>query len=149
MQPSTNLEGAIEFKRLTGLTLRITPYDLVIAITVKSADEVVVTMQVHQIDERRTSVTLKAQGTRLTRYVRTAEGWHQAGLPFTMWQPDFEPVHHSIFGPGKTVAQWLAARRFESMCGRPGTDRHPLDSFQRTVIDGPDYSTRRMERHWA
>lgn len=149
MQFSTNLEAAIEFKRLTGITLRITPYDLVTAISIKADDQIVVTTKVHQVEERRTSVILKAQGTRLTQYLLGGGGWHQSGAPFTLWEPDFEPVHHSIFGPGKTVAQWLAARQFEAMCGRPGSDSHPLDSYQRTVIDGPDFTNKKMARHWA
>lgn len=146
---SSNLDAIKAIKRLTGLVIRVTPYDLVQGVTVKSETEIVVTVKVHEIEERRTTVILKNQGTRLIQFTRTESGgWRQSGL-FTLWETDFEPVHHSLFGPGKTVAEWLAARQFESMCGRPGTDNHPLDSYRRTVVDGADYTTRRMARHWA
>jgi hypothetical protein len=146
----SNLEAAIAFKQMTGITIRLTPYDLLARIVRKSDDQIVVAIKVHEVHEYRTSVVLKNQGTRLIQFRRVdGVGWRQIGLPVTMWESDFTPVHHSIFGPGKTVAEWLQARQFEADCGRPGTDNHPLDSFQRTVVDGPDFTTRKMARHWA
>jgi hypothetical protein len=144
----SNLEARTAFKRMTGAIIRLTPYDLFIKVTVKSPTELVATIRVHEIQERRTAVILKNQGTRLVQFNLVNDVWVQTNT-FTLWETDFTPIHHSIFGPGKTVGQWLLARQFESMCGRPGSDNHPLDSFQRTVVDGPDYSTKRMARHWA
>lgn len=149
MVPESNLHALRAMKALTGLTIRVTPYEVVTRIKRLDEGTIVVQLRVYQAEERRTEVILKNQGTRLAQYTQTNGVWRQAGPTVTAWDDDFKPVYWSKFGPGKTVEQWYRAREFEASCYRPGSDSHPLDSFQRTVIDGPDYTTRRMERHWA
>lgn len=147
--PESNLDALRVFKRATGLTMRVTPYEVVTRI--KSIDEttIVVQLRVYQADERRTEVILKNQGTRLAQYTQTDGVWRQAGPTVTAWDDDFKPVYWSKFGPGKTVEQWYRAREFEASCYRPGTDQHPLDSAHRTSAYDGQYSTTRMVRHWA
>jgi hypothetical protein len=147
--PESNLHALRIMKQATGLTMRVTPYEVVTRIKQVTETTIVVQLRVYQAEERRTEVILKNQGTRLVQYSLTDHGWAQAGPTVTAWDDDFQPVYQSLYGPGKTVEEWYRARQFEAACHRPGTDSHPLDSFHRTVVDGPDYTTSRMARHWA
>lgn len=147
--PESNLEARLVFKRVTGITLRVTPYEVVTRIKRLNESTIVVQLKVYQAEERRTEVILKNQGTRLVQFTLTERGWAQTGPSVTAWDDDFKPVYQSLYGPGKTVEEWYRARQFEADCHRPGTDSHPLDSARRTAAYDGEYSTARMVRHWA
>jgi len=147
--PESNLDALRIMKATTGLTMRITPYEVVTRIKRVNETTIVVQLRVYQAEERRTEVILKNQGTRLVQYTLTDHGWAQAGPTVTAWDDDFKPVYQSLYGPGKTVEEWYRSRLFEAACHRPGTDSHPLDSARRTAAYDGQYSTNRMVRHWA
>jgi hypothetical protein len=147
--PESNLHALRIMKQATGLTMRVTPYEVVTRIKQVTETTIVVQLRVYQAEERRTEVILKNQGTRLVQYSLTDHGWAQAGPTVTAWDDDFQPVYQSLYGPGKTVEEWYRARAFEAQCNRPGTDSHPLDSANRTAAYNGQYSTTRMVRHWA
>lgn len=147
--PESNLHALRAMKQATGITMRVTPYEVVTRIKQVDASTIAVQLRVYQAEERRTEVILKNQGTRLIQFKLTDHGWAQTGRPITAWDDDFEPVYQSLYGPGKTVEEWYRARAFEASCHRPGTDSHPLDSARRTQAYGGQYSTKRMARHWA
>jgi hypothetical protein len=147
--PESNLHALRVMKQATGLTMRVTPYEVVTRIKQVTETTIVVQLRVYQAEERRTEVILKNQGTRLVQYSLTDHGWAQAGPTVTAWDTDFAPVYQSLYGPGKTVEEWYRARQFEAACHRPGTDSHPLDSANRTAAYDGQYSTTRMVRHWA
>lgn len=140
------LEARVAFKRLTGLNIRLTPFESITKIAPKSETEVVVQIITHQAEERRTEWLLTARGIKLVRFVQSESGtWAQVGKPLVMWDDDFERVSIPLFGPGKTPGEWLQAREFARMCYRPGTSNFPMDNHQRTQ---EGYTTARMARHW-
>jgi len=141
----SNLDARLAFKRLTGINIRLTPYESLVKIGQPNDETIVVQLVVHQADERKTETILKAQGTRLIQFTKTPSGWAQHGKPVTVWDNDFKPIALPYFTRDRSLAAFLQSREFTRMCGRPGTDRNPLDSHDRTA---QGYSTRRMSRHW-
>ena len=141
----SNVDAQKAFKALTGQTIRITPFQSIDRIAVKSPTEILVQLTVFTVEERRTEYLLTARGTRLIQFTETNGRWAQTGKPVTVWESSFSRISVPFFGRGKNMAEWLSDREFTRMCGRPGTSSHPLDSHDR-VAQG--YSTRRMSRHW-
>lgn len=142
---SSNLEARIAFKRLTGIEIRLTPFEVVVEIIEKSADEIVVKLIVFEVDERRTETWLNNRGTRLTQFKLVNGSWKQSPQSFTLWDTDFEPTAHNHYGVGKSVGEWLHARAYARLCYRPGSTAQPMDSFYRTT---KGHTSSRMAKHW-
>lgn len=142
----SNLEARVAFKRLTGLNIRLTPWELLTRINRQSEDTIVVQIVTHEVNERKTQTILTGRGVRLIQYKLVDGSWKETFRLPVVWEPDFKPMTYSLFGPGKTPEEWLQAKLFEQMCYRPGSDRSPLDSCSRTSIG---YTTPKMARHWG
>jgi hypothetical protein len=72
--PESNLQALRVMKQATGLTMRVTPYEVVTRIKQVTETTIVVQLRVYQAEERRTEVILKNQGTRLVQYSLTDNG---------------------------------------------------------------------------
>jgi hypothetical protein len=141
----SNLDQLIRFKELTGQTFRVTPYDLITGIDQKDDGSIVVSVQIHTVEERRTEVILTARRIRLIGFVQSDSGWVES-MRLTVDDPDFTgPISIPLFGPGKTPAEWLMSRQRERMAYRVGSSRNPLDNYTRV---GAGYTPDRMARYW-
>jgi hypothetical protein len=147
VQYQDSLEARVAFKRLTGLTIRLTPFELLTAINQQSDTLVAASIVTFRVDERRTEYLIKARGTKLIGFGQdpVTWTWRQIGKPLVVWDEDFEPFSYNLFSRGKSPAEWLAAREFARQCYRPGTSAQPLDSSYRTTLG---YTTSKMERYW-
>lgn len=141
----TSLEASVAFKRLTGTTCRLTPFEALVKIAVKSDDEIIVQITTYEVIERRTEYVIKNRGTKLVGFSNRHGTWQQNGKALVVWETDFEPFSIPFYGSGKTMAEWLDAKEFARMCHRPGSSAVPMDSHKR-VMQGA--STVRMTRHW-
>lgn len=139
-----NIQLLAQIKRLTGVTLRMVPLETIDQIkTSTDGNQIGVLITTYQVEERRSDVRVVARGKRLVSLTRVNTGWTQSQM--TAWESNFTPFFINHYGPGKTVLEAVAQRRYERLAGRPGTERAPLDSYTR-VLGG--YTTPRMQRHW-
>jgi hypothetical protein len=141
----SNLDARIAFKMLTGLQLRLRPYETVVTIAVQSPTQIVVKSEVYDFDERRTETFLTAKGTRLIAFQKAESGWSQSGKTITVWDPSFSRIAVNHYAPGKTEGEWLTGRAWDRLAYRPGSDAQPMDSFYRTT---KGYTPAKMARHW-
>lgn len=142
----TNVELLVQVKRLTGLTVRMLPYEEVLEIKTVG-NTVAVLIQTYQYRERRADVEFTARGKRLVSLTHKTDGtWTHDQM--VVWEPDFVPFYQNTFGPGKTVGDWYAQRTRERMAYRPGTSTSPMDNSDRTHMHDGNYSPPRMRSHW-
>lgn len=142
----TNLDARVAFKRLTGETIRLTPWEAIESIVEKDDGSVAVVIVTHTVEERKTETILTSRSLKLLVFVQSDTGWRQANR-MVVPDPTFEKAEHiPLFGPGKTPAEWLMARQWERLAHRVGSSASPMDNYDRV---GKGYTTARMTRHWA
>lgn len=144
-QFESNLDARVAFKQMTGLTIRLTPWELIEKITQKDDGSIVVTIQTHTVSERTRETVLLTRATKLIQFVQSDSGAWVEALAFRVEDADFERQSIPLFGPGKTPEQWLMARQWERMAYRVGSAANPLDNYTRV---GAGYTPARMTRHW-
>jgi hypothetical protein len=93
-----------------------------------------VTVVIRVVDAREVSMGFQVRrvGMRLYAFQLKDNTW-MGQPPMTAWDEDFEPQFLRGYGQGPNLAEWLDRLWFARECGRPGTARNPLDSFQRTT----------------
>jgi hypothetical protein len=106
--PESNLQALRVMKQATGLTMRVTPYEVVTRIKQVTETTIVVQLRVYQAEERRTEVILKNQGTRLVQYSLTDHGWAQAGPTVTAWDDDFHRSTRACTAPARRSRSGIA-----------------------------------------
>lgn len=139
-----NLTALVEIKRLTGLTVRLKPFDEIIGWVVKSPTEIVVQIRTHEVIEAKFDTFLTGRGIKLQGLSAQADGTWRAGESIVMWEDDFQKVRVAAFTP-TSIADFWAKRDHENMCYRPGTSKQPMESAS---VTAEGYSPARMTRHW-
>lgn len=140
-----NLQRLSAFKAATGLVHSLHVWENVL--DYKVTDEMaVLKVEVWRFVDTSREVRFNEHGTRLFCWARHETlGWVRAMDPVTIWDEDFQPFIHVKFGRSVSPREHAEQRAWEKSVYRPGTDRFPLDNYER-VLAGP--TTPAMERYW-
>lgn len=138
----THAELLREFRKATGYTIPIRPFERIIK-TVVNDDRVAVMVETYRYTETRYEFRFTNHGKRIIEWD------HGRPTSVTMWDDEFgiefTPFVIRKSGHASTDAEIRDQIAFERDCYRPGTSRTPLDSYRRIQM-AP--STDKMERYW-
>lgn len=146
-----------KFRDLTGLVPPIRIYDRVTLLTdpitqPDGSETIALHITTYRYKSLARETRFTQRGTRVLAYRWSASG-ENAGLwqkvtdfgDFVMWEEDYPGEIIVHFGRSNTPESVAERRKYERDCHRPGTDRSPMDNFDRTLDSN---SHPKMERHW-
>lgn len=143
MTNKSNLELLGQFRRESGLVMRLRPYENVVKVTVDDTKAAIL-IETFRFKELAREVRFKARGEKLIGFIRAQDVWLPVGELVT-WDESFVPFTHVKYGKSVSPREHAARRQWERECYRPGSEVTPLDSYSR-VLSGP--TTEAMERYW-
>lgn len=138
MTEKTTIELLSEFRKITGYSVTVRPFERVIKYFA-SDDRDAVLLETFRYVETRYEFRVTGHGKRLVAF--TTSGAQSV----TAWDEEFEPFVIRKTGHVRTPTESRDQITFERDCYRPGSFRTPLDNFAR-VKAGP--TTDAMERYW-
>lgn len=161
-----NIQLLAAIKRQTGVTVRLRPMEEIKKVQSSGETAMTILTTVYNVTEGRAATMVIGRGKRLITLTRRADlveaearrrgVWHGVkgdyfGMGWvmeqiTMWEDEFEPFAINHYGPGQSVDDAVAKVKWERMAGRPGSDKAPLDTYDRT---NQGYTTPRMKNHWS
>lgn len=132
-----------QIENTTGHHITLKPFEKVTNMRVDK-DAVAVVLRVVETKDVSHGFEIKRMGYRVYGFNKVDVGWI-GQKTITVWDEDFEPQFVRTFGTGVNLAEWIDKIWYARECGRPGTSKNPLDTYDRTVSGG---GLNKMKSHW-